>query len=202
VKLHSVEEVIDDIKRSCGLDITLGDIAQNAKFVNLYSDFFPSPPDTATVDEFKKSVMNFLNHFNNVLACCDIWPTDEHVFYLYKVNTSGDGNIFNTKLSLIGVAETKENILKLLDSDAVVQEVWHICIVNTRDSEVYYFDRQQSNLQVNNAPITDSVVNEKKLSKVDFDDQTSKNNSGSEKLKDAHSSTKTSTGYLVSRRLH
>jgi hypothetical protein len=182
MKLYTIQEVIDDIKSSCGIDISLNNIVKNVRFVNLYSDYFPSPPDNATVNEFKQSVQNYLNNFDNALAPCDIWPTNEHLFYLYKVNVPDNGSIFDSSMSLIGAAGNKENIFKLFDSDVVKEQAQHLCVVSVGTREVMYLDRATLGSETDKKSDSTAVSKEKSQT-VDFTHQ-ALNQDDSEKVQD------------------
>lgn len=141
MQLHTPDEFIKDIERFeiCDTgDGTFNVKCTGVRFLKLYSECFEEKLSTDNwCDNICKRINELFSDPNVLLPTCDIYPSDDKSFYVYRVNWTPRRLLREAQLTLLSTEDTKEDTFKYFESDHETQ----ICIISTQTGEVMYFDR-------------------------------------------------------------
>lgn len=143
MQLYTPEQFIDDIERFEHCEVT-GDMSirnTGVRFLKLYSECFE---EKLSVDgwhqRMEKRLSALYSNTDVLLPTCDIYPSNDKAFYVYRVNWSPSRLLRETNLEFIGTLDCKEEINKYFDPKSGEMS---ICIVSTKTEEIMYFDRNR-----------------------------------------------------------
>jgi hypothetical protein len=141
MKLHTFDDVVEDIKRFEQVTCQFADAIQRARFLKLYSEFYDKPVNgEMTVDSFNKRVHEFIHADNVMLPSCDIFPDTKSKFWAYKAKLSETGTLLvDEDMSLLGTSDSEEEVRDIASSK--IDTTCLICVVNSEISEVNFFKR-------------------------------------------------------------
>jgi hypothetical protein len=141
MKLHTLDEFLEDIERFEVCDVNghnLGIVNSGIRFLKLYSEYFEQK---LGVDNWHENTAKRTNGMfsdpNVLLPPCDIYPSSEKAFYVYRVKWTPSKLLREAELTLLSTEDTNEDAVKYFESEHETQ----ICIVSTQTDEVMYFDR-------------------------------------------------------------
>jgi hypothetical protein len=138
---YTLDEFLEDIKHFEVCDIDGSDIDiknPGISFLKLYSECFEEKLGTDNWAEVISSRVNKMFGDPNVLLpACDIYPSSEKAFYIYRVRWTPSKLLREAQLTLLSMEDNKEDAAKYFGSEHETQ----ICIVSTQTDEVMYFDR-------------------------------------------------------------
>jgi hypothetical protein len=141
MKLYTPDEFIEDIERFeiCDAGDSTFDVkGTGVRFLKLYSECFEEKLSTDNWhDNIGKRIDQMFSDVNILLPTCDIYPSNNSAFYVYRVNWTPRKLLREAQLTLLSTEDTKEDAAKYFKCEHETK----ICIVSTRTDEVMYFDR-------------------------------------------------------------
>lgn len=141
MKLHTPDEFVEDIERFeiCEANGDIFSIKNTGvRFLKLYSEYFGRMLGIGNWHvNIGKRINEMYSDPNVLLPTCDIYPSSEKAFYVYRVNWSPSKLLREAQLTLLSTEDTNEDACKYFQSEHETQ----ICIISTQTNEVMYFDR-------------------------------------------------------------
>jgi hypothetical protein len=140
MKLHTLEEIVEDISSFEGVGCKMTPTLKDVRFLKPYSEFFKKPLNgNVTAERLSKRMMEFLYADNVMLPPCNVFPNTNNRFWLYKTKVSESGALLLDKeMTLMHSTDFKEEAMELASTGVFGTEP--ICLVSTDPASIEYFE--------------------------------------------------------------
>jgi hypothetical protein len=141
MNLYSMQDVIEDIQRTEGVEMELPN-QRPVSYLKLYSQVHAHPmSNDATLNELNKRVNRFLNNPEYAVPPCDVCPLvhcEEYSFLVYRIKGLPCA-IVDSHLEFIAGHQEADDLSKYLSADS---NEMAICVIFADTGEVSYHNRK------------------------------------------------------------
>jgi hypothetical protein len=140
MKLHTLEEIVEDITSFEGVKCKMSPTFKDVRFLKPYSEFYKRPTSSkVTVERLSKRIMEFLYADNIMLPPCNVFPNTNNRFWLYKAKVSENrALLLDKEMTLMYSTDFKEEAMEVASTGVFGTEP--ICLVSTDAASIEYFE--------------------------------------------------------------